>query len=50
MKFKQEIAEIGCDTVAVGCPFCSVMVKDGLDAVGADKGPSVAELPGTDRG
>ena len=32
----EEIAETGCDTVAVGCPFCSVMVKDGLDAVGAD--------------
>ena len=31
-----EIAETGCDTVAVGCPFCSVMVKDGLDAVGAE--------------
>ena len=31
-----ELAETGCDTVAVGCPFCSVMVKDGLDAVGAE--------------
>ena len=31
-----ELAETGCDTVAVGCPFCSVMVKDGLDAVGSD--------------
>lgn len=32
----KEIAETGCDTVAVGCPFCSIMVKDGLDSVGAD--------------
>ncbi|MEC7681526.1 MAG: (Fe-S)-binding protein [Candidatus Thermoplasmatota archaeon] len=32
----KEIAETGCDTVAVGCPFCSIMVKDGLDAVGAE--------------
>jgi len=31
-----ELAETGCDTVAVGCPFCSTMVKDGLDAVGAE--------------
>ena len=31
-----ELAETGCDTVAVGCPFCSVMVKDGLDVVGSD--------------
>jgi Fe-S oxidoreductase len=32
----KEIAATGCDTVAVGCHFCSVMVKDGLDAVGAE--------------
>ena len=32
----KELAETGCDTVAVGCPFCSVMVKDGLDSVGAE--------------
>ncbi len=31
----KELSETGCDTVAVGCPFCSIMVKDGLDAVGA---------------
>ena len=31
-----ELAETGCDTVAVGCPFCSIMVKDGLDAVGVE--------------
>ena len=32
----KELAETGCDTVAVGCPFCSIMVKDGLDAVGSE--------------
>jgi Fe-S oxidoreductase len=32
----KELSETGCDTVAVGCPFCSIMVKDGLDAVGAE--------------
>ena len=28
----KEIAKTGCDTVAVGCPFCSTMVSDGLAA------------------
>lgn len=32
----KELADTGCDTVAVGCPFCSIMVKDGLDAVGSE--------------
>jgi Fe-S oxidoreductase len=32
----KELAETGCDTVAVGCPFCSIMVKDGLDTVGSE--------------
>ena len=32
----KELSETGCDTVAGGCPFCSIMVKDGLDAVGAE--------------
>jgi len=41
----KELAETGCDTVAVGCPFCSVMVKDGLDSVGAEmEVMDVAEL------
>ncbi len=41
----QELSETGCDTVAVGCPFCSVMVNDGLDAVGAEmEVMDVAEL------
>jgi len=41
----EEIAATGCDTVAVGCPFCSIMVKDGLDSVGSDMDvKDVAEL------
>ncbi|RJU84812.1 MAG: (Fe-S)-binding protein [Candidatus Poseidoniales archaeon] len=41
----EEIAATGCDTVAIGCPFCSIMVKDGLDAVGSEMDvKDVAEL------
>ena len=41
----KEIAETGCDTVAVGCPFCSIMVKDGLDSVGSEMDvKDIAEL------
>ena len=32
----KELSETGCDTVAVGCPFCSIMVNDGLNAVGSE--------------
>ena len=32
----KEIAETGADTVAVGCPFCSTMVSDGLSAIESD--------------
>ena len=32
----KELAATGCDTVAVGCPFCSIMVDDGLKSVGAE--------------
>ncbi|HIC23238.1 MAG TPA: hypothetical protein EYO84_07425 [Planctomycetes bacterium] len=30
------MAATGCDTVAVGCPFCSIMVDDGLKSIGAE--------------
>ena len=33
---RQELAKTGADTVAIGCPFCSVMVKDGLDSIGCE--------------
>ena len=29
----KELAETGADTVAVGCPFCSTMVTDGLSSI-----------------
>ena len=29
-------AATGADTVAVGCPFCSTMVTDGLSSIGSD--------------
>jgi Fe-S oxidoreductase len=32
----KELAATGADTVAVGCPFCSTMVTDGLAAIEAD--------------
>ncbi|MAM35897.1 MAG: hypothetical protein CL988_01880 [Euryarchaeota archaeon] len=32
----KELAQTGADTVAVGCPFCSTMVTDGLSAIGSD--------------
>jgi len=41
----KELAETGCDTVAVGCPFCSVMVGDGLKSIGKEmEVMDVAEL------
>ena len=30
----KELAETGADIVAVGCPFCSTMVSDGLKSTG----------------
>ncbi|DAC51818.1 MAG TPA: (Fe-S)-binding protein [Candidatus Thalassarchaeaceae archaeon] len=32
----KELAATGCDTVAVGCPFCSVMIGDGLKSIGKE--------------
>jgi len=32
----KELAETGADTVAVGCPFCSTMITDGLSAIGSE--------------
>ena len=32
----KEIAETGAETVAVGCPYCSTMVSDGLTAIDSE--------------
>ena len=41
----KELAATGAETVAVGCPFCSTMVTDGLSAIGAEmEVKDVAEL------
>jgi Fe-S oxidoreductase len=32
----REAAETGADTLAVACPFCTVMLDDGVQSVGAD--------------
>ena len=41
----KELAETGADTVAVGCPFCSTMVTDGLSAIGSEmEVKDIAEL------
>jgi Fe-S oxidoreductase len=41
----KELAATGCDTVAVACPFCSVMVGDGLKSIGKEmEVMDVAEL------
>ncbi|MBT6644557.1 MAG: (Fe-S)-binding protein [Euryarchaeota archaeon] len=32
----KELAATGCDTVAVGCPFCSTMITDGLKDIGSE--------------
>ena len=32
----KELAQTGADTVAVGCPFCSTMITDGLSAIGSE--------------
>jgi Fe-S oxidoreductase len=41
----KELAATGADTVAVGCPFCSTMVTDGLSAIGAEmEVKDIAEL------
>ena len=41
----KELASTGADTVAVGCPFCSTMVTDGLSAIDAEmEVKDIAEL------
>ena len=32
----REAADTGADTLAVACPFCTVMLDDGVQSAGAD--------------
>ena len=32
----KEAAATGCGTLAVGCPFCSTMMEDGLKSIDSD--------------
>ena len=41
----KELEQTGADTVAVGCPFCSTMITDGLSAIGSEmEVKDIAEL------
>ena len=40
----QEILETGCTTVAVACPFCNIMLTDGIKQLDADDDLQVLDL------
>ncbi|MFV1968344.1 MAG: (Fe-S)-binding protein, partial [Pirellulaceae bacterium] len=40
----RELLETGADTVAVGCPFCTTMLEDGINAAKGDRRVEVKEL------
>ena len=40
----QQAVDTGADTVAVGCPFCTTMLEDGLGAVQSDKDVAVKDI------
>ncbi|MBO8179251.1 MAG: (Fe-S)-binding protein [Archaeoglobus sp.] len=39
-----EAAETGAEVLAVACPFCMIMLEDGVKAVGADKSMAVMDV------
>ncbi len=39
-----EAAETGAEVLAVACPFCMIMLEDGVKAVGADKQMAVMDV------
>ena len=40
----EEIIESGVKKVAIACPFCMVMIQDGLNKTGHDKDIQVVDL------
>ena len=40
----RELLDTGADTVAVGCPFCTTMLEDGVNALKGDRNVEVKEL------
>ncbi|MGH8793653.1 MAG: heterodisulfide reductase-related iron-sulfur binding cluster [Stackebrandtia sp.] len=40
----QEAVDTGASTVAVGCPFCSTMINDGVNAVGSGDSVEVVDV------
>ncbi|AIG97631.1 Fe-S oxidoreductase [Archaeoglobus fulgidus DSM 8774] len=40
----REAAETGAEILAVACPFCMIMLEDGVKAVGADKQMAVMDV------
>ena len=44
MKRVQEMVDSGVTKVALACPFCMVMVQDGLNKVGKEKQIQVVDL------
>ncbi len=44
LKRAQELIATGAKTVAVGCPFCKVMVGDSISQVAGDNAPQVMDI------
>ncbi|MFD0557489.1 Fe-S oxidoreductase [Stackebrandtia endophytica] len=40
----QEAVDTGAKTVAVGCPFCSTMITDGVNAIGSGENVEVVDV------
>jgi len=40
----QEAVDTGATTVAVGCPFCSTMITDGVNAIGSGENVEVVDV------
>jgi Fe-S oxidoreductase len=40
----RELVDTGADSIAVGCPFCKVMVGDSVAQLGIDSAPAVRDV------